>query len=144
MPKIGSRGDFHGSQMVIKNHFGVEPYLNKIKETKYRIALSRLRCSSHLLEIERGRHTSPKTPLNNRLCPKCKVLEDEKHFLINCSIYRSERQEMFNKIVTKYTTLVNLDEELLFVNLLCHNDPLVLNALGKYVYRAFEKRNQSI
>ena len=51
---------------------------------------------------------------------------------------------MFNKIVTKYTTLVNLDEELLFVNLLCHNDPLVLNALGKYVYRAFEKRNQSI
>ena len=35
-------------------------------------------CSSHTLEIKRGRHTSPKTPVANRKCLMCDEIEDER------------------------------------------------------------------
>ena len=44
----------------IKTNFQQEPYLYLIKEHKHRVALSRLRASSHTLDIECGRHDRPK------------------------------------------------------------------------------------
>ena len=52
----------------IKFEYKCEPYLNLIKIPKYRIAFSRFRAGSHSLEIERGRYTNPKTPVEDRLC----------------------------------------------------------------------------
>ena len=52
----------------IKSNYQLEPYLYLVKNPKYRIAISRFRASSHMLEIERGRHTRPITPLDGRLC----------------------------------------------------------------------------
>ena len=51
-----------------------------------------------MLEIERGRHTRPVTPLENRLCPTCKVVESEIHFLLDCPSYEPFREELFKKI----------------------------------------------
>ena len=51
-----------------------------IKNDKYRTALSKFRTSSHNLEIERGCHTNPVTPLERRLCLMCQEIEDEIHF----------------------------------------------------------------
>ena len=100
-----------------------------------------------MLEIERGRHTTPKTPLDNRLCPKCKIIEDERHFVINRKIYEKERKEMYEKITPKYPNLTNLtmltDNEL-FTKLMCNQDPLILNAVGKFVYNAFKVRSEPI
>ena len=39
----------------IKSSFGIAPYLDTVKNHKYRIALAQLRTSSHTLAIERGR-----------------------------------------------------------------------------------------
>lgn len=49
---------------------------------KFRIALSRLRCSAHDLNIEIGRHDN--TPQENRICYLCnsQAIEDEFHFII--------------------------------------------------------------
>ena len=127
---------------MIKKRFGIETYLDEIKEQKYRIALSRLRTSSHILEIERGRHAKPKIPYDNRLCPKCNTVEDEKHFIIHCKMYEQERNEMFSRIRIKYKTKTNLEQNMSYEELMCHEDPLVMNALGKYVYNAFKKRHQ--
>ena len=50
-----------------KHIFQCEPYLNIVKTKKHRIAISKLRCSSHTLAIEVGRHSSPVTPLVERV-----------------------------------------------------------------------------
>ena len=60
--------------------------------------MSRLRVSSHRLEIEAGRWTKTvKTPLVNRKCKMCNVLEDEFHFILECPLYRDLRTELISK-----------------------------------------------
>ena len=78
--------------ITLKSEFKIEPFLCKIKIPKYRVAFAKLRASSHSLEIERGRHSKPKTPINSRLCHFCEIIEDEPHFLITCPAYHDERQ----------------------------------------------------
>ena len=71
--------------------FSFQPYLNNIE--KFRYALTRFRVSAHRLKIEAWRwHKPQKTPLENRNCKLCNVLEDEMHFLFECTLYRDLRQ----------------------------------------------------
>ena len=61
--------------------FGFKSYLNNVNIRKYRFALTRLRVSSHRLDIETGRwHKPNKIPRNDRKCQLCNSLEDEFHF----------------------------------------------------------------
>uniref|UniRef100_A0A8C1GFK0 Reverse transcriptase n=1 Tax=Cyprinus carpio TaxID=7962 RepID=A0A8C1GFK0_CYPCA len=54
------------------------------------------RCSTHHLAIETGRWSN--TPIAERICSYCKltsnisVIEDEKHFLYDCSLYKDLRK----------------------------------------------------
>ena len=65
--------------------FEFAKYLEIINITKYRIALTRLRLSSHRLEVECGRWRKPvSVPFQDRKCKQCNTLEDEYHFLIEC------------------------------------------------------------
>ena len=65
-----------------------ESYLTPIKVLKFRNSVARLRVSSHRLEIEAGRWTRPRTPVNERLCNTCNCLEDEfGHCVIFCLCY---------------------------------------------------------
>ena len=76
---------------LFKNDFFTEHHLELITDFRYRAAITKLRCSSHALEIERGRYQNPKVPRDPRLCLTCKVVEDENHFVQNAaSIKRSE------------------------------------------------------
>ena len=60
--------------------FGYKMYLNTLNVAKYRIALTRLRMSSHRLGIETGRWHKPKAiELSERKCTSCDILEDEFH-----------------------------------------------------------------
>ena len=52
--------------------------LKLVQNLQYRNAVT----SSHTLEIERGRHTNPIMPIEQRLYDECHVLEDESHFLL--------------------------------------------------------------
>ena len=58
---------------TFKSQFGVEPYLRLISDFRYRNALTKLRTSSHTLEIERGRYATHKTLACDRLCRTCNV-----------------------------------------------------------------------
>ena len=80
----------------------MEPYLYLVKKTRYRQAIAKFRRSSHILEIERGRHTNPKTPVADRKCSCCDVIEDEKHFLLICDMNKPEREYFFHKISRVY------------------------------------------
>ena len=72
---------------LLKTIPGTESYLSDVTNSKHRCALTKLRLSSHRLEIETGRYTRPKTDAEKRHCFYCKflgkeVVEDEIHFLI--------------------------------------------------------------
>ena len=61
-------------------------------------ALARLKCSSHRLEIETGRWHKPKrTNIDERLCKKCTVVENELHFIFECSFLNDLRMHYMDR-----------------------------------------------
>ena len=47
---------------LYKTNFVIEPYLLHVHNDKHRYALSKFRCNSHFLEIERARHQNVVPP----------------------------------------------------------------------------------
>ena len=74
----------------IKNNFNFEKYL-ELQNFYKRKAISKLRCSDHQLEIEKGRHKG--IGRQERLCEMCHMnkVESEEHFLFECSFYKDIR-----------------------------------------------------
>lgn len=69
-----------------KQVFQKEFYLTCVTTTKYRVALTKLRVSSHHLAIETGRYHKPSAlPVEQRLCASCAQVRDELHLLCHCS-----------------------------------------------------------
>ena len=66
---------------------------------------------TYRLAIETGRwHKPNKIPRNERKCCVCKTLEDEFHFLLECSIYKNLRQKYINKYFWKYPNILKFTE----------------------------------
>ena len=124
----------------LKSEFKLDPYLALIKNYKYRNALSRLRVNSHLLEIERGRHTVPITPINKRTCSHCSVIETEFHLVTECLLHYDERQVLFSSISNKFPEFSQLDNICKFKFMLTFPDEELLSMVGKFVFKCFEKR----
>lgn len=129
---------------MFKTNYMREPYLDVIKNDKYRVALSRFRASSHTLEIERGRYTRPITHEQDRLCAVCNVIENEMHFLMACEINSHYRAEMFRNITALYSEFSELSVTDQFLFLLKSNDEYVLNQLAKFVFKSFKWRNERL
>ena len=132
------------SYSLYKHGLYFEPYLNSISNVRHRPALTKLRTSSHVLEIERGRYTVPKTAVYDRLCKTCYEIEDEEHFLINCKIYDPLRRELYSKVSTRTTEFTLLDDQEKFIFFMSCTDPFILNWLAKFVYKSFNKRVENI
>ena len=65
-------------------------------------SLSQLRMSSHRLCIETGRwHRPNQTPISERICHVCSTLEDEYHFVLECSLYINFRKKSYHHITGK-------------------------------------------
>ena len=76
---------------MIKEDFRFEDYLQFIGCRNLRVALSRIRLSSHNFMIERGRWKIPKLDPSERCCEYCQnntVLEDEYHCLVECPRFK--------------------------------------------------------
>ena len=120
----------------IKLSYSCEPYLS-IPNIKHRICLSKLRTSNHKLHIETGRHTNPKTPLDNRICTLCHLneIENETHFLLVCPKYNSLRWQLFSNIHIPE----NITDK--FVYLMTSTDINLQTKLATFIYNAFEQRS---
>ena len=95
---------------------------------QWRKCISKLRCSSHILQIEKGRHTNQ--PRVKRLCRLCMgEIETEDHLLIRCTFY--------NDLRTKYNITTHTDSKTLFMT----TPPTVL---GQFLEDAFEIRNEEM
>lgn len=84
----------------IKSDYQLAPYLIKIKDYRQRKLLAKYRLSDHSLYIETGRHKQSWTARELRLCSNCSegVVEDELHFLTQCSKYNNIREMYFTQI----------------------------------------------
>ena len=104
------------------------------------IAFSRFRAGSHTIEIERGRYTIPRTPINERLCITCSEIEDEKHFLITCKLYQDERTTLFDKISKLYPIFSSLSDQQKFVYLMSNIEEQLLTWVAKFIHDSMHKR----
>ena len=72
--------------------FDFKDYLDVVNVRKFRTALTKLRTSSHRLEVEVGRWARPQSiARENRKCKFCNKLEDEFHFITECTLFRELR-----------------------------------------------------
>ena len=126
---------------IIKSDFRHEPYLSLIKKSKYLIAFARFRAGSHTLEIERGRYTNPRTPVEKRLCITCGEVEDEKHFLINCKLYHIDRIKLYENICNLDPHFLNMRDEEKFTHLMKNDNSQILTWTGKFIHDQMYQRS---
>lgn len=84
---------------LYKTDLITEDYVKLRMERSHRRILAKYRSGSFPLQIETGRFTKPKVPLNNRICKLCtdNVVEDEMHFLLCCDFYSDLRRPLVAK-----------------------------------------------
>ena len=114
-------------------------YLDTITIQKYRIALTKLRVSSHRLEIEVGRWHKPQPiPVNERKCKLCAKLEDEFHFILECPLYKQLR----STYIKPY--FYNRPNVLKFTELMSSTNSKIIQNVSIYTFKAFELRKLSL
>ena len=118
--------------------FGYKSYLDTVT-SKLRVALSRLRLSSHRLEIETGRWAKPNSiPIENRLCTSCMKFEDEFHFVLECTRYNDLRQTLIPNYYQRRPNMFKLIERF-------ESDvKKIQRNLAIYTFKAFKVREQYI
>ena len=124
----------------IKTEIGPEKYLSDLTNVKHRQALTKLRLSSHRLQIEVGRHTNGdnEIPREDRICPLCRNgVEDEVHFLLTCPIYKDLRKHIHGQLMDA-PGLSDLDQT---VHLLLQYN---IKMVAKFIYEAFTIREDAI
>ena len=119
--------------------FQFQPYLDLFNMSKLCKALSRLRMSSHRLQIEAGRWNRPiRTPVNERKCSSCNKLEDEFHFVLECDLYSDLRRNLIHR---KYWIRPNMEK---FISLINSTNRSEIRKLGLFIYKAFDIRNDNV
>ena len=119
----------------------LQQYLKWLDLRKYRGGLARLRCSSHKLRIETGRHTGE--PLADRVCKLCLknrnvyVLEDEYHHVMTCPSFIELRETYLTEWITdaSYET---------FLNLLNATEEITVKNLASFIYHANSSRTRML
>ena len=126
---------------LLKEEPGREAYLVDIVNPRHRRAMSKLRLSSHTLEIERGRYT--KVPAEERFCAYCKqmgqnTVEDENHFLLKCPMSDELRDKYLQSEIVNNPHISD-DEKL--SQILTDSD---LKKTAKFIFLSFEHRDISL
>ena len=118
--------------------FDYKQYLDIINIKKFRIAVTKLRLSSHRLEIETGRWARPLVERQNRKCKLCNlsVVEDEFHFVLECPAYVQLR----NLLIKPYHR--NRPNMLKMVQLTSSENKKEIRGLAEYAFKGFALRNE--
>ena len=88
--KVEASASENGGKLAMYRTFklspNVEPYIRANLPVRTRRVVAGLRAGCLLLQVELGRYTSPKTPIEDRICKLCNNgVEDQEHFLLHCS-----------------------------------------------------------
>ena len=121
--------------------------MSLINNRNQRKWISRLRTSSHRLEIETGRYTS--TPVHERQCEFCAPDPDnpqanlgtETHFLLYCVTFSDERRCLLRRLSVFLPNFCALSEERKVSTLLCPVNTQVAKLINKYIGLVFKIRD---
>ena len=131
-----SRASFY---RVIKDMPSFSKYIEIVHIKSHRHALSRLITSSHPLRIESGRWEQPVIPRERRHCYFCpNVVEDEYHFVFECSIYNDLRTQLIPRYFRVRPSMWKLTQ------LFKSTNRRHILGLSKFAYKAFIQRNERI
>ena len=113
-------------------NFGYKPYLDLLVSDIFRHSLTRLRTSSHRLEVEVGRWARSERALLSIDCaPRVlNVLEDEYHFVIICQRYNDLRR----KYIKPYYYIRPVMFK--FLDLIQSTSLIIVKNLAIFVYKA--------
>ena len=75
----------------VKNEFSYKTYLN-LNNRSLRVSITKIRLSSNLFLVERGRWGTNRMERKDRVCSLCGCIEDEFHCLLECPRFNNERQ----------------------------------------------------
>ncbi|MCG8046921.1 MAG: reverse transcriptase family protein [Candidatus Thiodiazotropha taylori] len=119
--------------------FKYQNYLDILSLEKFRKSISKLRLSSHKLEVEVGRWAKPiRIPLENRKCKICGSLEDEFHFVLECQLYTELRKQYIHKYYWKRPSMFKFTE-------LCKSEnKKTLIAFSVFTEKAFRLRKDNM
>lgn len=122
----------------LKEGLELSVYLMKINNFKHRQIISKIRMSSHCLNIEYGRHRNIER--QNRLCELCDKLtiEDEFHFVLECNIFKDIRMKFIPKYYRQRPSMMK------FVELMKTENKRLLHNIALYLLKAFNKRQERV
>ena len=130
----------------IKKDYRLEEYLKIVRNPAHRISMTKLRLGVHTLRIQTGKYENKgaSIPVEERLCLVCKrnCIEDEKHFLIDCTEYESLRQQLYFHISENDATFINLTDHDRTLYLLRLDNDKTSHIIAKYAHLMFKKRKQ--
>lgn len=119
-----------------KTSFCYEEYMDKISNDSLRKYFSRLRLSSHSLEIEFGRFNG--TIRENRLCKLCNqnTVESEYRFMLCCTKYHQIRNKYLGRIswpnINKFNSFMSTKNKSLLIK------------ISKFIKEAFNIRKETL
>ena len=100
--------------------------------------MAKRRCSNHSFAIETGRHK--KIEVDNMLCLKCGVVEDEIHSGTKCRLFDTRRQKLLKELVDIESAFSKLDHDNLFTELMTSNNCLVIDKRIPFITACFKIR----
>ena len=109
-------------------------------KTENRVTFSKYRLSDHCLMIEKGRHSRPKIPRDQRSCPACpSTVENEIHFITQCTVYKN-RPDLFHMVETFVPNFSNLNIQEQFIFLMTQENKLLSYEIISTIHKWFLKR----
>ena len=130
---------------TFKGCFKPEYYISNIDNRNQRAWISRLRTSSHRLEVERGRYTG--VPFRQRLCRYCPPEESgsvdtETHFLLECTTFSNQRRCCLARIASLVPNFGELSREDKVKTLLCPATNIAAKSVNKFIGLMFKAREK--
>ena len=122
---------------IFKKDIGLEKYLSDVKNFEIRRHVTKFRLSNHRLMIEVGRHLGIKNE-KERFCPFCsQKVENEFHFLLECDMYKQQRELNIKPITDIHHGFKYLQKSLQIEFLMASMDQNICN----YISNCFEIRS---
>ncbi len=117
---------------LFKKVFACESYFVELSPV-LRKSMSRLKLSSHTLEIEMGRYP-PRVPAINRYCKQCNIhdIDDEFHFILKCTKF-SDLHSVY--IPHYYRVRPNM---ITFISLMSTDNVHLRKRLSLFIHKAFQ------
>ena len=120
-----SRASFY-KEIVTEHSFN--NIVDIVNVPAHRLAIMRLICSSLRLGIETGRWQKPKIPRDQRKCSICNKMDDEYHFILECTRFSESRKKFIKPYFWKRPSMMKC------VSLLNTENRKQLRNLAKFIY----------